>query len=200
MVVARFRTLLRWPAVVLVGLLMLSGCATTGADEQTRRGAEKGFVGVDGNLTQIAPSQRKPVGAISGPALGGGQTLSAADYAGKVIVVNVWGSWCQPCRAEAPDLQAASEETTDSAQFIGLNTRDSDPAQAEAFVRTAQITYPSIFDPDGQLLLSFARDLPPSGIPSTMIIDKQGRLAVRIIGPITKVTLVNLVDDVADGK
>lgn len=184
----------------MVGLLALSACATTGADEQTRRGAEKGFVGVDGNLTQIAPSQRKPVGAISGPTLGSSQTLSAADYPGKVIVVNVWGSWCWPCRAEAPDLQAASQETTDSAQFIGLNTRDFDPAQAEAFVRTAKITYPSIFDPDGQLLLSFARDLPPSAIPSTMIIDKQGRLAVRILGPISKITLVDLIDDVANGQ
>ena len=90
---------------------------------------------------------------VSGPALGGDQTVSTADYSGQVIVLNVWGSWCPPCRAEAPALQAASQETKDKAQFIGITVRDNAPAQAEAFVRAQGISYPSIFDPTGKVLL-----------------------------------------------
>ena len=115
-------------------------------------------------------------------------------------MINVWGSWCAPCRKEAPDLQAASAETSDIAQFIGITSKDYDPAQAEAFVRAFKITYPSIYDPTGKTLLAFAGQLPPSAIPSTMIIDEQGRLAVRVLGPISKITLVDMINDVAGGK
>ena len=91
---------------------------------------------------------------MSGTALGGEQTVSTKRYPGKVIVLNVWGSWCPPCRAEAPALQAASEQTKDKAQFIGITVKDPAPAAAEAFVKQNGITYPSIFDPTGAVLLS----------------------------------------------
>lgn len=194
---ARFRR----GAAIAVALLALSACTTTGADEQTRSAGQNGYVGVDQNVTQIPVAQRKSVPTISGPALGGGgKALSTDAYAGKVVVVNVWGSWCGPCRKEAPDLQAASEETRDIAQFVGVASKDPDPAAAEAFVRVNQITYPSIFDPGGKLLLNFADILPPSAIPSTMVIDTDGRLAVRILGSISKITLVEIIDDVAAGR
>ena len=137
---------------------------------------------------------------VSGPALGGDQVLSTQDHLGQVVVINVWGSWCGPCRKEAPDLQAAYAETSDIAQFIGITSKDYDPAQAEAFVRAFKITYPSIYDPTGKTLLAFAGQLPPSAIPSTMIIDEQGRLAVRVLGEISKITLVAMINDVASGK
>jgi thiol-disulfide isomerase/thioredoxin len=188
----------------LVGVLLLvvalaAGCSTTGADEPTRGAGQEGYPQSRRNLTRIAPDQRKLLPPISGQALGADRTLSSADYPGKVVVINVWGSWCAPCRSEAPDLQAASEQTKNAAQFIGITSKDYDPAPAQAFTRAFKITYPSIYDPAGKVLLSFADVLPPSAIPSTMIIDAKGRLAVRILGPISKITLVDMITDVAGG-
>ena len=177
-------------------LVVLAGCTTTGADEGTRSAGQEGYVGVRGNLTQIAPADRVLLPAVSGTGLDG-EPLSTEDFRGKVLVVNVWGSWCAPCRAEAPALQRASEATRDRAQFLGITTRDNDPAQARAFVRAFGIGYPSIYDPDGKALLVFAGTLPPSAIPSTLIIDEQGRLAARVLGEISELTLVTMIDEVA---
>ena len=183
-------------AVVAVLLVGLTGCSTTGADEGTRSAGQEGYVGVQGNLARIAPADREVLPTVSGTTLED-QPISTADYRGKVVVVNVWGSWCAPCRAEAPALQQASEETKGRAQFLGITTRDNDPAQARAFVRAFGIGYPSIYDPDGAALLVFAGTLPPSAIPSTLIIDEQGRLAARVLGEISALTLVTMVEEVA---
>jgi thiol-disulfide isomerase/thioredoxin len=187
-------------AAALVALLILASCARTGADEQTRSAGQVGYPDVPRNLTRVPPDHRKELPTVSGPALGSNQTISTLDYRGKVVVINVWGSWCPPCRKEAPDLQAASVETKDVAQFVGITSKDYDPAPAEAFVRSFKITYPSIYDPSGKVLLAFAGDLPPSAIPSTMIIDRQGRLAVRVLSEVSKITLVDMINDVADGR
>jgi thiol-disulfide isomerase/thioredoxin len=184
----------------LAALLILASCAGTGADEQTRSAGQVGYPEVPRNLTRVVPDQRKEVPTVSGPALGSNQTISTQDYRGKVVVINVWGSWCPPCRKEAPDLQHASVETKDVAQFVGITSKDYDPAPAEAFVRSFKITYPSIYDPTGKVLLAFAGDLPPSAIPSTLIIDRQGRLAVRVLSEVSKITLVDMINDVADGR
>ena len=116
-------------------------------------------------------------------------------------MLNVWGSWCGPCRAEAPDLQKASEQTEGTAQFIGLNTRDFDQGPPVAFNRANGITYPSIWDPTGLGAASpCPGTLPPKAIPSTLIIDKQGRVAARVVGAVTERTLVDMISDVAAGK
>jgi thiol-disulfide isomerase/thioredoxin len=193
------RTAVRIAAVLAATLIVVS-CARTGADEPTRSAGQVGYPTVPRNLTRIPPEQRLELPIVSGPALGSNRTISSQDYRGKVVVINVWGSWCPPCRKEAPDLQAASVETKDSAQFIGITSKDYDPAPAEAFVRSFQITYPSIYDPNGKVLLAFAGELPPSAIPSTMIIDRQGRLAVRVLSEVSKITLVNMINDVANGR
>lgn len=151
-------------------------------------------------LTQIPPDQRTVLPVVAGPALTTEKTVSTADYRGKVVVLNIWGSWCSPCRQEAPALRAASEETKVKAQFIGITVKDPAPAAAEAFVRTQQISYPSIFDPSGQALLPLAGQYPPSAIPTTLILDDQGRLAVRALGELSQLTLEQLIDDVAAGK
>jgi thiol-disulfide isomerase/thioredoxin len=179
---------------------MLAACTDAGADEQTRSAGQAGYPNVPGNLRRVPPDQRKELPAVSGPALGGNKMISTQDYRGKVVVINVWGSWCPPCRKEAPDLQAASVETKDVAQFVGITSKDYDPAPAEAFVRSFKITYPSIYDPTGKVLLTFAGELPPSAIPSTMIIDRDGRLAVRVLSEVSKITLVDMINDVADGR
>jgi thiol-disulfide isomerase/thioredoxin len=186
--------------LVALVVLLLTGCATAGADEPTRGAGQAGYPQSGRNLTRITPEQRQQLPEISGPALGGDRTLSSRDYHGKVVVINVWGSWCAPCRSEAPELQAASEQTKGTAQFLGITSKDYDPATALAFTRAFSITYPSIFDPTGKVLLEFADTLPPSAIPSTMIIDSQGRLAARVLGPITTKSLVDMITDVASGR
>jgi thiol-disulfide isomerase/thioredoxin len=193
------RTAVRIAAVLAATLIVVS-CARTGADEPTRSAGQVGYPTVPRNLTRIPPEQRQELPIVSGPALGSNRTISSQDYRGKVVVINVWGSWCPPCRKEAPDLQVASVETKDTAQFIGITSKDYDPAPAEAFVRSFQITYPSIYDPNGKVLLAFAGELPPSAIPSTMIIDRQGRLAVRVLSEVSKITLVDMINDVANGQ
>lgn len=187
-------------AVVAAMLLAgLTACTTTGADEPTRSSNQQGYVAAKDNLTRIAPADREAVPAVSGTSLDG-RALSTADYAGKVLVINVWGSWCPPCREEGPALQAASVATKAKAQFVGITTQDLTPTAPQAYVRAHEITYPSIFDPDGKALLAFSGTLPPRAPPSTLIIDTQGRLAARVLGPISKITLVDMVDDVAAGK
>lgn len=178
--------------------LLLGACSTSGA-QPTSGG--NGYVGTGRySITQVPPASRTKAPEAAGSALGTNKQVSTADYLGKVVVLNVWGSWCAPCRKEAPELQQASVQRAKVAQFVGINTRDYDPAPAEAFVRVHQLTYPTIYNPDGSVLLNFSGTLPLSTFPSSLIIDRQGRIAARITGPITKITLLNLIDAVAAGK
>lgn len=182
------RTLL---AALTLGL-PLAGCAAGPR-------AEGGFVGGDGSLTRVPADQRVAAPRVTGELLGGG-TFDSAGEAGRVLVYNVWGSWCAPCRKEAPALQQAAAATSEVATFVGINTRDLDPAPAEAFVRAFGITYPSVYDPEGRQLLAFGDQLPPSAIPSTLVVDADGRVAARVLGETTAATLTGLVQDVAAGR
>lgn len=184
-------------SVALAGSLAACGAGTN----DSTASSQGGFVSGDGGVTILPVGKRPAAPVVSGPTLGDEKTAlttKAAD--GKVLVLNVWGSWCAPCRAEAPDLVKAAAATKDRADFIGLNTRDLDPIPAQAFVRSFGIDYPSIYDPSGKLLLEFSSQLPPSGIPSTLVVDKDGNVAARIIGRTTEATLVGVIDDVVAGK
>ncbi|MFX4273812.1 TlpA family protein disulfide reductase [Propionibacteriaceae bacterium Y1685] len=183
-----------WGLLLVITLLTLAACSDT-SDADTG----KGFVAGQPGVTRVPVAERQPAPVAQGTTLDEEQ-ISTDAYAGKVVVINVWGSWCAPCRKEAPDLVAAAEETADKAQFIGLNTRDLDRAPANAFVRAFDISYPSIYDPSGSELLKYADHLPPGAIPSTLVIDAEGRVAARVIGPISKGSLVQLVNDVAAGR
>lgn len=178
------------PALVAV-MLLIPACADDdgGAGQDGSIGFEVG----NGSILVLPPDERKPAPELAGNTLDD-EPLSTADFSGTVVVLNVWGSWCAPCRAEAPALVAADEELTD-VQFIGINTRDLDPAPARAFVRAFNVNYPNIYDPDGALLLGFGQ-VPPKAIPSTLIIDESGRVAARILGEVTTATLVGVVEDV----
>ncbi|MGO1973010.1 MAG: TlpA family protein disulfide reductase [Propionibacteriaceae bacterium] len=180
-------------AVTAAAGTLLTGCSSARGQDQ------EGFVGGSGAYTWVEPEDRVEAGIAEGPELGGEGTLSTADFDGEVVVVNVWGSWCAPCRKEAPDLVAAAEQTEEVAQFVGINTQDANPAPAEAFVRAFEVNYPSIHDPNGSALLAFSGVLPPSAIPSTLVIDTEGRVAARVLGEVDTNTLVGLVDDVVDG-
>jgi thiol-disulfide isomerase/thioredoxin len=196
--VAQLTSAARRAGLLLAAVLLaaLAGCTTqTAGDEETRTGSQTGFIGGQ-SFTQVPVAERRLAPVATGPALSGDGAVSTADYPGKVVVINVWGSWCAPCRKEAPDLAAASQDNADVAQFIGINIRDYDPAPARAFVRAFSVPYPSIYDPRGAELIKFT-DLPPSGIPSTLLVDRKGRIAARVVGTVAKTTLTQMITDIA---
>lgn len=137
--------------------------------------------------TVIAPADRPAAPATAGDDLGG-KPVGLDDFRGQVVVVNVWGSWCGPCRAEADDLARIERRTRDrGVRFLGINTRDPDRATARSFVRTHGLDFPSLHDPTGELLLRFPPALlNPQAIPSTLVIDRRGRIAVSIGGAVTE--------------
>nr|NLI49697.1 TlpA family protein disulfide reductase [Propionibacterium sp.] len=189
----------RHPATGAVRVALAAAVTVAAASGCTGpAGTGGGYVGGDGTLTRVAPAQRPPAPRLTGTTLEG-RPFDSADLAGRVVVYNVWGSWCAPCRKEAPALAAAARATADKATFVGINTRDSGVAQAQALVREAGVGYESLYDPDGRLLLLFPA-LPPSAIPTTIVVDADGRIAARILGETTEATLVGLVDDVAAGR
>jgi thiol-disulfide isomerase/thioredoxin len=160
---------------------------------------DTGFVTGDGSVTEVAPADRGDVVSLTGPAVAG-QDLDLADYRGKPVVVVVWGSWCTPCRAEAPDVVAAARGLDDRAQFVGINIRDPSTDQAASFVRRFEVPYPSYYSPDGRALLAFRGTLTPNSIPSFVVLDGEGRVAASIIGQLpSTTTLVEVVNDVASG-
>ena len=181
--------------VAVVLALVLAGCSSAGQDQAERKG-QTGFVAGDGQLTVFPAADREPAPQLSGDTLDG-KTWSLADQAGKVVVLNVWASWCQPCRKEAPDLETAAERLGRDVVFVGLNTRDPDPNPARRFVERFKVSYPSITDPQGLKLLGFRGKIAAAAIPSTLVIDAEGRVAARVLGPVTAATLVDVVEDVS---
>ncbi len=165
--------------------LALSSCGGGGSSM-----AEESFVSGNGSVSYIKPSDR-----IAAPALSG-MTLSGKNYTynvGQVAVVNVWASWCAPCRAEAPTLAALSEKYTDVA-FMGILTRDN-PVNAEAFARRFALPYPTLID--DAVLIGFRKSLPANAIPSTVLIDKRGNVAARVSGEVTYSSLAELIEKVS---
>jgi thiol-disulfide isomerase/thioredoxin len=183
-------------AVALVVMALLVAACSDGESAAD----DKGYASGDGVIEQIAAAERTDLPPITGRLLDGG-TYDSREHRGDVVVYNVWGSWCVPCREEAPVLRRVSEETAErGVRFVGINVRDND-ASARAFERRYGITYPSITTADsGEALLAFGSQLPPNAVPSTMIVDQQGRLAARIIGKTSYGTLTTLVEDTLAGR
>jgi thiol-disulfide isomerase/thioredoxin len=166
-----------------LSLPLLAGCV--GGEEAPRpRASDAEIVG----LTIYSPGQRQLVPEVAGTSLDGGP-LSLADIGrGKVVFLNVWASWCTPCRAEMPMLaRSARILAPQGVRFLGLDEQDRRSA-ARSFVRTAGVVYPSVVDPDGTLLLRLSM-LPQKGIPSTLVIDRRGQIAARVIGRVTAADL-----------
>jgi thiol-disulfide isomerase/thioredoxin len=171
--------------------------AVAGCSDDVGSSGEQGFVSGNGVITALPASDRAAPGEVSGRTIDG-EPLSLADYEGQVVVVNVWGSWCAPCRAEAPMLADAARDLADQdVAFLGIDSRDPSESAARAFVRRFDIPYPSIYDQQGSTLLAFRGTLSPNAIPSTVIIDRQGRVAASVLGEITRTTLYDLVEEVS---
>jgi thiol-disulfide isomerase/thioredoxin len=158
------------------------------------------FISGDGTVVLLPADRRAAPVQFAGSTLEGAR-FDLASHRGEVVVVNVWGSWCAPCRKEARDLQAAWQQLEPKGvQFVGIDTLEQQPAQALAFQRTFGVTYPSVADDGGKVLLALRGAVAPKSIPSTLVIDPQSRVAARISGPTTTATLVDLVQDVIDGR
>lgn len=182
------RTLAAVAATLTLGLLA-TGCSQA-------RGGVEGFVSGSGTLTMVPVEEREDAPPIEGETLKG-EPVALSDFADRVVVLNVWGSWCGPCRSEAPELVAAAEQL-DDAQFLGVNVRDhGQQERALAFMRSFDVPYPSIYDPNGSTLLGLRPRA--TSIPSTVVIDAEGRVAATVLGEVTESTLVGLVHDVQDG-
>jgi len=178
------------PAIVLLAVLLLSACSAADGEGSV---SDTGFIAGDGSITAIAASERVEAPSIEGELLSGG-TWALAQERGRVVVLNVWASWCAPCRAEAPVLQSLWEEFEGAGvSFIGLNTRDS-RATAVSFEEAYGITYPSVVDSDGRLQLRFSGIAPPQAIPTTLVIDREGKVAGRILGRASESTLRGLIE------
>lgn len=174
------------------------GGAGDGGD--TENVAETGYVSGSGTITTIPEADREDAPELSGTTLDD-EELALDDLASEGVVLNVWGSWCPPCRKEAPELaDAARTLEAEDVSFLGISSRDTDKSNAQAFERRFDLPYPSLYDPTGELLLGFRDTLPPNAIPSTLIIDADGRVAARIIGETTAATLVELTRDVLAGE
>ena len=166
---------LRRLVAAALGLALSTGCSATPE-------AGGGFVAGDGTITVIAAASRQPAPIITGQTLDG-STWSSETVRDKVIVYNVWGSWCSPCRAEAPALQAASQATSEQAVFVGVNTRDLDKAAPQAFVRAFGITYPNLIDTPGPADAGVRLGNPAGVLPYSVLISADGRVLKTRIGP-----------------
>jgi thiol-disulfide isomerase/thioredoxin len=174
---------------VTLACALLAGC---GGLEGT--GGES-YVSGNGQVTEISPAGRDDAVSLDGEDLDG-KDLSLESRRGDVVVVNVWGAWCAPCRKEAPLLTDVANELGD-VSFVGINIRDASASNARAFVRTFDLPFPSIYDPRGTALLAFGGQVPPNAIPTTLVLDREGRIAARVLGPLpSATTLKNIIEKV----
>ncbi len=164
---------------------LLAGCSA-GDDPLSGfgSGSNQNYISGDGTELELAPAERGEPIEFEGETPEG-ETISSADLRGDVFVVNFWYAGCPPCRAEAADLESTFQRfAEDEVQFLGVNTYDDGPT-AQAFERTYGITYPSILDAQrNRVQLAFARDVPPNAVPTTLVLDREGRVAARISGRI----------------
>ncbi|MEI4279330.1 TlpA family protein disulfide reductase [Klenkia terrae] len=184
--------------VALAAVLAVAGCST-GADQvDVNNGGEFRFVAGTPAGEVIAEGERASAPQFSGTLLDGGD-WDSAELDGDVAVLNFWGSWCAPCRVETPQFQEVYDDVADQGvQFLGLNVKDQQQL-AEAFVDNQGITFPSLFDPAGEVALAF-RDYPASAIPSTIVLDRYGRVAAVYTGEVSQDDLRTTLDAlVAEG-
>ncbi|MER5206773.1 TlpA disulfide reductase family protein [Streptomyces sp. NPDC002825] len=184
-----------------VAALTLSAC---GGDDNGKSGGggQTNFVTNTGGISTVAKDERKAPNDIAGETLEG-KRLDVADLKGKVVVLNVWGSWCSPCRAEAKHFaKVAKDLKGQDVEFVGLNTRDPNKQPAIAFEEDYGIPYPSLYDPQGKLILfGFPKGtLNPQAIPSTVVLDKEGKIAARSLMALDEKKLRSMIEPLLKEK
>lgn len=200
---ARRSVAARWRGgvgAVLVSVALVAGltaCTSDPLAEQYRSGDGKGFIAADGfEVVEIPASERtEPVDFEA--VLDTGETTTSDDYRGDVLVVNFWYAACAPCRVEAPVLEQVNQSFTgDDVAFLGVNLYDGAEA-SQAFAETYGVAYPSaLASVDGSIKLAFAGQTPLNAVPVTLVLDREGRVAARVIGQISETTILEtLVSD-----
>lgn len=180
--------------LAIAALLPLAACSAE--KDAVTAGTEFVFVSPGGqtDITYDGPD-RKPLPELSGPDLmDEGKQHKLSDHRGKVVVLNVWGQWCPPCRVEAPELQKIQDDYgPKGVQVLGIDVRDNQRAEPQDFVRDRKLTYPSIYDPPGRTLLAL-KGYPRAVVPATFVIDKQGRVAAAYMRELLASDLTPVLD------
>src|SRR5699024_3924298 len=188
-------------ARALMGLALAgAGLLTAYSDDdplaaQAGNSDGKNYIAGDGSVMEVSEAERDEAVEFSGQTFDD-KTIST-DTLDRTTLVNFWYASCAPCRTEAPDLVDLHKEFDDDVNFVGVNVRDAADTAA-AFERNFEIDYPSIEGRDGQVLLEFSQYVPPQAVPTTLILDDQGRVAARILGSVEHSTLKSLLNDVVD--
>lgn len=181
-----------------VAALLLSACTSGGT---SGGGGDTNFVMGEDGISTVEQGERVAAPDLSGDTIDGKQ-LDVASYKGKVVVLNVWGSWCAPCRAEAPGFEKVYKDLKgQGVQFVGINTRDTSTKNALAFEKQQGVTYPSLYDPTGKLMLRFEKGtLNPQAIPSTLVLDRDGKIAARSLAALSEEKLRKMLNPVLTEK
>jgi thiol-disulfide isomerase/thioredoxin len=194
---------MRWPVLALVALVglaaLLTGCST--GDDAVAQGGTFEFV-APGGKTDIfydPPESRSRPGSLSGPDLmDPAQTRSLDEFAGQVVVINVWGQWCAPCRSEIGQLQQVYDATrADRVAFLGIDVRDNNREAAQDFVVDRKVTFPSIYDPSMRTMIAFGGKYPTTVIPSTIVLDREHRVAAVFLRELLAPDLLPVVQRLA---
>lgn len=178
-----------------LALLLLAVLTACGGLSGTNDG---GYISGNGQVVQYPAAKRSGTVTLAGTLLDG-TAFDPASVTGKVTVVNIWGAWCGECISEAPLVQGAHAKLGSGVAFVGIDVRDTSVATPQAFERAHQITYPSIYSPDGSVLNGFPRGTVPGTVPATLVLDQKGRVAAVIRGAVpSELTLTEVVGCVQD--
>ncbi len=180
---------------LLGALALLVGCSTGADAVDVNNGGEFRFVAGTPSGEVIPEDERASAPEFSGTLLDG-SSFDSADLAGDVAVLNFWGSWCAPCRVETPEFQEVYAEVRDEGvRFVGLNVKEPSEQFAQAFVDRFGIEFPSVYDPRGEVALAF-RDYPANAIPSTIVLDREYRVAAVYTGTVSQADLRQVIERV----
>lgn len=176
-------------------LLLVSGC-TVGKDAAQIGAGEFYLVAPGGQVKlRYAPAERKPLTGLEGESLmEDGKTVKLSDYAGKPVVVNIWGAWCGPCRTEAPEMQKLFDAGT---QVLGVDVKETAKSHPQDFMRDRSLTYPSIYDGSSRSFINVFKGLPANTVPSTFVVDKNHKVAAVFLVPVLASDVQPVLDDLA---
>ncbi|MBN0046606.1 TlpA family protein disulfide reductase [Streptomyces actuosus] len=181
-----------------VAALLVSACGSGGV---SGGGGDTKFIMGEDGISTVAKGKRDPAPDLSGRTIDDRQ-IAVSSFKGKVVVLNVWGSWCAPCRAEAPNFEKVySDLKSQGVQFVGINVADPQVRSALAFEKQFGVSYPSLYDPSSKLMLRFKKGtLNPQAIPSTLVLDRDGRIAARSLAALSEEKLRSMIAPVLAEK